>query len=114
MHARTVFAVLVAGVFASSRSHATSPVAPSCTSADVTVNATDQMNFDPSAITITRGQTVCWQNKGTLNHTVTADDSSFNASLEPGQSFTHTFHTPGAFGYSCRIHDGMTGGILVN
>jgi plastocyanin len=114
MYTRTVFAVLLAGVFAGARGHAARPVPPSCASANVTVNATDQMNFDPSAITITRGQTVCWQNNGTLDHTVTADDSSFNASLKAGQTFTHTFLTPGAFGYSCRMHDGMTGGIMVN
>ena len=94
----------------------TSP-ANSCGSAkaDANVNTTSSNNFSPSGTTIVHGQTVCWQNNGSVAHTVTSNDgTSFNSDLPTGQIFLHTFPAAGSFPYHCSIHSGMTGTITVN
>jgi plastocyanin len=83
--------------------------------ANANVGATDGQVFAPSAATITHGQSVCWQNNGNISHTVTSNDgTSFNAALDPGHIFVHTFATAGTVPYHCTIHAGMTGTITVN
>jgi plastocyanin len=94
----------------------TSP-ANSCGSAkaDANVNATDSRVFSPQQTTITHGQTVCWQNNGSVPHTVTSNDgTSFNSDLPVGQIFLHTFAVAGSFAYHCNVHSGMTGTVTVN
>ncbi len=84
----------------------------------VQVSAVD-FEFQPKTITINAGDTVLWTNNGLVEHTVTADDSSFDSGLlSPGQTFSHTFDTPGTVPYFCRIHGapggvGMSGVIVV-
>jgi plastocyanin len=68
--------------------------------------------FNPAVITITAGSTVRWTNTATLTpHTSTSDlgdaemwNSGF---LNPGDTFTHTFNTPGIYGYYCLIHGAL-------
>lgn len=80
--------------------------------AAVTVSATDQYVYTPSAVTIEVGQSVCWQNTGKLNHTV-SDGVRFNASLPSGQTYVREFGFGGRFDIRCTIHDGMTGTVEV-
>ena len=91
--------------------------------ADFVVDATDGQRFSPSNLTISAGQTVCWQNRGTLFHTVTSDDgpgsgddgTAFNSNLASGAFFVHTFAAAGSFPYHCIPHlaNGMVGTITV-
>jgi plastocyanin len=97
----------------------------------VTVQATDALRFTPSEVRVQIGDTVRWENQSTVVHTVTADpdraadaanvelpdgaapfDSGF---VDPGDSFTHTFDTPGTYRYVCIPHEGvgMIGTIVV-
>jgi plastocyanin len=97
-------------------SSSTSP-AQSCGSsgASANINATGSLNFSPKTATITHGQSVCWENVASFNHTVTSDDgTSFNTTVPPGNRFVFTFPNPGTFTYHCNIHSGMTGTITVN
>jgi plastocyanin len=77
-------------------------------------------SFSPSALSVQPGDTVVWTNHGTVDHTVTADNGSFNSgSLSPGQSFSHTFNSAGVVAYHCQFHGaaggiGMSGRITVN
>lgn len=80
--------------------------------AAATVSATDQYVYTPSSVTITVGQSVCWQNTGKLDHTV-SDGVRFNAPLPSGQTFVHTFGFGGTFTIHCAIHDNMTGTVEV-
>jgi plastocyanin len=76
----------------------------------VQVSAVD-FQFQPQTVTINAGDTVVWTNNGQVQHTVTADDNSFDSGLlSPGQTFSQTFNTPGTFPYHCSIH-GAAGGI---
>ncbi|MEO8451158.1 MAG: plastocyanin/azurin family copper-binding protein [Gemmatimonadota bacterium] len=82
--------------------------------ANASVSATGSLAFTPNAVTITAGQSVCWQNTGSVSHTVTADGGSFASPLDPSQTFTRTFATAGTFPYHCTIHAGMVGTVTVN
>jgi len=85
--------------------------------ADATVSATDNFTFAPNAVTVTVGQSVCWQNKGTLVHTVTDNATNgvrFNGNLPGGQAFVHTFGFGGSFIYHCNNHSNMTATVVVN
>ena len=87
--------------------------------------------FQPAAITVARGTTVQWVNTGVMPHTVTDDPSKAarpsnaalpsgaqtwdSGQLNGGQSFSHTFDTPGDYTYFCIPHEslGMVGHITV-
>jgi len=100
-----------------------------------TVDMTDQLVFDPDSLTIAPGDTVVWENVGTIGHSVTAyeedlpdgadywasggfdseaaarDAYSGTGSLEEtgnvagGESWSHTFETEGVHQYFCIPHE---------
>ncbi len=73
-----------------------------------------EFSFNPDPITIYQGATVQWTNNGGRAHTTTSDSAVWNSgTLNPGQSFSFTFGTPGTFPYHCAIHTFMTGTINV-
>ena len=37
-----------------------------------------------------------------------------NLDHPPGDTFSHTFNTPGTFSYICKVHSFMTGKVIVN
>ena len=71
--------------------------------------------FVPSEIGVSsEGNIVSWTNDDSTEHTVTADDGSFDSGpLSPGDTFDNTFDKQGDFGYHCSIHPFMTGVIIV-
>ncbi len=78
-------------------------------------NAVDiTMEFTPSSLTVSVGDTVTWTNKHTMTHTATADNGTFDSgNLAPGETFSFTFDTAGTYTYKCNIHLSMTGTIIV-
>ena len=71
-------------------------------------------HFDPADVTVTAGSTVVWHHKGHEEHSVTADDKSFDSGLtKPGTDFTRVFPKVGAFTYHCQPHPWMTGKVRV-
>jgi plastocyanin len=93
---------------------------------------TDQLKFDPATLTVPRGTTVTWRNASQVVHTVTDDPNKAankadaevpsgaqtwdSGDVNPGQTFTHTFDTPGTYKYFCQPHEtaGMVATIIVN
>ena len=72
--------------------------------------------YSPPNITVVIGinNTVKWVNYDSMPHTVTAVDGSFDSgNLDPGQSFVHTFNTPGTYVYVCIYHHWMEGTVIV-
>ena len=72
--------------------------------------------YSPSTITVVVGvnNTVTWVNTDDAPHTVTASDGSFNSgNLNGGQSWSHTFTTPGTYPYYCSYHPWMKGTVIV-
>ena len=64
--------------------------------------------YIPSSLTVAPGDTVVWTGSGSY-HTVTADDASFNAIVEEGQTFSWTFAAVGRYPYYCSMHGGPNG-----
>lgn len=96
--------------------------------------------FRPKEFTTSVGETVTWKNTSSRAHTVTGESGTFpegaayfasggfdsedaakkgwnnrKGAIEPGQTFEHTFETPGRYGYICIPHvaGGMVGTIVV-
>jgi len=67
--------------------------------------------FVPSRVEFTAGTTLTWTLEGAEQHTITADDGSFDSGIvNPGGTFVHVFDTAATIPYYCQIH-GAPGGI---
>lgn len=72
------------------------------------------IQFVPSTLTVAVGDTVTWASVDSPDHTVTADDDSFDSgTLSNGDTFEQTFDEAGEYAYHCEIHSSMTGTITV-
>lgn len=79
--------------------------------------------YTPNELTVAVGTTVVFRNDDTLFHTVTSGSSTDSAgspdgvfdsgTIEPGQSWEHTFAEEGTFDYHCTPHPWMRGTIEV-
>lgn len=68
--------------------------------------------FDPGSVKIKAGDTVKWENKDSIDHTVTG--STFDSgNIHKGKNFMFTFNTPGVYNYHCSIHPNMKGTVTV-
>ena len=88
-------------------------------------------SFGPASVTVRTGQTVRWENKSLIWHTVTTDptlakDPSHagvpagaevfdSGKVNSGQSYSRTFTVPGTYRYFCKPHEssGMVGQVVV-
>ena len=76
--------------------------------------------FKPAIIHVPAGQSVTWTNSDPFQHTVTADDGSFDSGLiDAGATFSQEFDTPGVFQYFCQPHGsaglkGMAATVVVD
>jgi plastocyanin len=72
--------------------------------------------FDPDNVTIQPGRTVRWVNRQNEVHNVTPQGhtewpaTTLNTT---GDDFEHVFDNPGTFEYTCTLHPGMDGTIVV-
>ncbi|MFP5224878.1 MAG: plastocyanin/azurin family copper-binding protein [Actinomycetota bacterium] len=70
--------------------------------------------YQPDSMTVQAGDTVQWTNAGSIGHTVTAADGTFDSGdLASGDVFSFTFPNTGTFNFSCKPHPWMTGVIQV-
>jgi plastocyanin len=71
-------------------------------------------HYDPATVTVPAGATVVWLNKGNEDHSVTADDRSFDSGLKKsGATFSRVFPQPGTYTYHCQPHPWMKGLVEV-
>jgi len=83
---------------------------PSASSADITIK---NLTF-PSRVDAQTGSTVTVKNDDTVTHTVTANDGSFNITIDAGKTGTFTApKTEGQYDYHCNIHSQMKGTLNV-
>jgi plastocyanin len=74
----------------------------------------EDYQFEPNELRISPGTEVVFRNEDSVNHTVTADDGSFESGdLAPGNTYSYTFDSPGECGYHCDYHPQMIGRIIV-
>ncbi len=71
--------------------------------------------FVPQTDTIAVGDSVRWTNNGAEPHTSTSDTKVLwdSDTLNPGESFTFQFDSPGSYPYHCAIYPSMAGTIVV-
>ena len=72
------------------------------------------IRYNPAQVQVKAGDTVVWVNRDDRDHTVTADDGSFNSGkIGPGKRFEFTFPDAGTFTYHCDFHPRMKGEVKV-
>jgi plastocyanin len=83
--------------------------------ADTTMVDIKDFAYVPDPVEIAVGTTVTWTNSDTVPHTATAQDRQVlqSGTLNPGDTFSQTFATPGTFDYFCEFHPNMKGTIVV-
>lgn len=70
--------------------------------------------FEPARIEATVGQEVTWTNRDPAEHTVTQEGGGFDSgTMAASATFTQTFDRPGEYRYSCALHPGMKGAVVV-
>lgn len=72
------------------------------------------MAFQPAVIEIKAGDTIVWQNKDVVPHTVTAKEQHIESGeIGMGKSWRYQVKKPGTIRYICGYHPMMQGQILV-
>jgi len=75
----------------------------------------ENMLYNPGSLTVKAGTTVSWTNNDNVDHTVTANDGSFDSgAIKMGSKYSHTFSTTGTFAYHCTFHANMKASVVVN
>jgi len=75
----------------------------------------ENMTYNPSSLTVSMGTTVTWTNNDNVDHTVTADNGSFDSgNIKAGAKYSHTFSTTGTFAYHCTLHANMKASVVVS
>ncbi len=78
-------------------------------------SSTDDWGYDPPSIVVSTGDTVIWENTGSTDHTVTADDGSFDSGMiSTGGTYEFTFEEEGEFPYHCEPHPFMVASVTVS
>lgn len=71
-------------------------------------------NFSPADIQVSAGTTVTWTwSSDATTHNVTFTDGAKSGDQGANAAYSRTFNTAGTFNYSCTIHPGMNGSVLV-
>ena len=93
-----------------------SPTTPNPPPVADQVNATASLAFDPSTLTTKVGHAVTFA-FGSVGHNIFFDAATGAPADIPGvnanTSVTRTFNTAGTFTYTCHIHPGMQGSVVV-
>lgn len=72
------------------------------------------MQFQPSALTVKRGDRVVWVNHDVVPHTATAAGQVFGSpAIAPGASWVATVNKPGRHDYVCTLHPTMKASLVV-
>jgi len=74
--------------------------------------------YEPSLVTVEKGDKVIWINQDMHMHTVTSSNATDNFelssdTLRKGESYSHTFEKSGSYPYYCVLHDWMIGSVIV-
>jgi plastocyanin len=81
---------------------------------EATAVAIEAFAFTPPKVAAHVGETVTWKNDDPTDHTVTAEDGSFDSgTMASGKTYEVTFDSPGEYRYVCALHPGMTGTVVV-
>lgn len=107
-----VVAMLIGGCSTKTTQPTTTPAGDFGIKEDVEIKG---FAFNPETVTIPKGATIIWTNSDSASHTIVSDDGNeiSSNSFSKGETFAHTFNTPGTYNYHCGIHPSMKGKIIV-
>lgn len=71
------------------------------------------MAFAAASAPVHMGDVIVWSNRDFVDHTVTARDGSFDATIPAGGTGRITLRHPGKAPFYCRFHPNMTGAFDV-
>jgi plastocyanin len=85
------------------------------TEGDSTVVRMGICSFSPTVVHVPVGTAVRFLNTAEVNHLVVGEAQSWGTQTElvPGKELQRTFGTRGVFPYSCPLHPGMVGAVVV-
>ncbi|MDQ2966597.1 MAG: plastocyanin/azurin family copper-binding protein [Chloroflexota bacterium] len=89
---------------------------PATTTGATTSVAIADCSFAPTVTVVPVGATVTWKNTSFQGHEVVGSNLEWGAHdkvLQSGDSIGWTFDKAGVYAYSCMLHPGMTGTIVV-
>jgi plastocyanin len=89
---------------------------PAPTSAETSTVKLEPCAFVPTTARVAPGTTVTFTNASEFGHLVTGSNATWgdrDAELAAGTSRTVRFDKPGIYAFSCALHRGMTGVIVV-
>jgi plastocyanin len=89
---------------------------PPATSAASSTVQLDPCAFLPTNAQVAAGTTVSFVNRSSEAHLITGANAAWgdrDKALPPGASVTVQFDEPGVYAYSCALHRGMTGAVIV-
>jgi plastocyanin len=71
-------------------------------------------SFNPSPLTIKKGDTVIWTNKDAVAHNVIGTSGGPSSpAISPNGTYSYTFNSTGTFGYYCSFHPTMPHATVV-
>ena len=75
----------------------------------------DASHFTPATKAVSKGTRVVWKNTSTDDHRIKDVGSRwrFNRAIGIGDRVAHRFQNAGTYRYTCPIHPGMDGKIVV-
>ncbi|MFL6694811.1 MAG: cupredoxin family copper-binding protein [Ramlibacter sp.] len=71
------------------------------------------MAMQPATLTVKAGDTITWENKDVVPHTVTSPGHFDSKQLHGGKRWTWTARSKGRFPYICTYHPGMQATVVV-
>ena len=82
--------------------------------AGTTVIRMDTCSFAPTVSRVATGTTVRFLNTATIQHQVVGRSGTWGSVLlDPGKEHSETFAAAGVYPYTCPLHPGMVGAIVV-
>jgi plastocyanin len=79
-----------------------------------TAVAMDGVSFTPEKLIVRVGETVTWTNKDPFPHSVTSSTGAFKSGeIAPDAQWTFHATAAGRFPYTCTLHPGMNGTLIV-
>jgi plastocyanin len=94
--------------------HANGPSAARPTEAQATTVKIDGCTFAPTITRVPAGTDVRFINSSLAPHDIVGRDHAWGTdSLESGEQFSYRFATSGVYPYSCSLHPGMAGVVVV-
>ena len=73
----------------------------------------ENMRFNPSVLTVQRGDTIVWVNKDLFPHTATSDKRFDSGGIAANGSWSYLAERSGVYAYGCTFHPTMKGKIIV-